>query len=87
MALSPDDLDAVAGSLIAYAVGERAGPVAMVAGNALDLDMCVLLKQSVGARPFSIIVDSRKAARWLGAFDQLFVSRPAPDGWAVAAPA
>lgn len=84
LALSPADLDAVADSLIAYAVGERPGPVAIVAGNVLNLDMCVLLKQRVGARPFSIFVDARQAARWIGAFDQLFVSRIPFDEWAVA---
>jgi len=87
LALSPADLDAVADSLIAYAAGERPGPVAIVAGNALNLDRCILLKQRVGARPFSIFVDAHKAARWIGAFDQLFGSRTAPDRWAVAPPA
>jgi hypothetical protein len=79
--MTPADLDSIADSLIVYAVGERPGPVAIVAGNALNLDMCVLLKQRVGERPFSIFVDPRKALHWLGGFDQVFVSRIAPDGW------
>jgi len=82
LSLSPADLDAVADSLIAYAVGERPGPVAIVAGNPLNLDMCVLLKQRVGRRPFSIFVDADEAARWIGAF-----SRIAPVGPSMVPPA
>ena len=82
LALSTDDLDDVADGLVAYAVGERPGPVAIVAGNALNLDMCVLLKQRVGARPFSIFVDARKAMQWIGTFNQHLVNRTVPGGWA-----
>lgn len=68
LSLSPADLDAVAERLVDYGRGERPGPVAIVAGNALNLDMAVLLKQRVGNRPFSIFVDAREAVRWLGDF-------------------
>lgn len=68
LSLSPDELDAVAASLVEYGRGERPGPVAIVAGNALNLDMAILLKQRVGNRPFSIFVDAREAVRWIGDF-------------------
>jgi hypothetical protein len=68
LSLSPDELDAVAAGLVEYGRGERPGPVAIVAGNALNLDMAMLLKQRVGNRPFAIFVDSREAVRWLGDF-------------------
>ncbi|CAN5360358.1 hypothetical protein BH10PSE6_BH10PSE6_14480 [soil metagenome] len=74
LSLSPADLDAVATSLVDYGRGERPGPVAIVAGNALNLDMALLLKQRVGNRPFSIFVDAREAARWIGDF---YASKPA----------
>jgi hypothetical protein len=81
LALSPDDLDAVADALVAYGEGERPGPVAIVAGNALNLDMVVLLKQRVGARPFSIFIDALKAARWLDELARPRVDRIVPAGW------
>jgi hypothetical protein len=74
LSLTPDDLDAVAVSLIDYGRGERPGPVAIVAGNALNLDMAILLKQRVGNRPFSIFVDAPEAMRWIG---DLYASNPA----------
>jgi hypothetical protein len=80
MALSPQELDDAAESLVQYAVGEVPGPVAVVAGNPLNLDMILLLKARVGARPFSIFVDAREAAHWLEDFSQPRDSRIAPDG-------
>lgn len=77
LSLSPADLDAVAESLVDYGRGERPGPVAIVAGNALNLDMAILLKQRVGNRPFSIFVDAREAVRWIGDF---YASKPAAIG-------
>jgi hypothetical protein len=85
MVLTPDELDDVARSLVEYARGETPGPVAFVAGNPLNLDMIVLLKQRVGARPFSIFVDAREAAQWIESVSQLPLdaSRIAPEGWTV----
>jgi hypothetical protein len=77
LSLSPADLDAVAESLVDYGRGERPGPVAIVAGNALNLDMAILMKQRVGNRPFSIFVDAREAVRWIGDF---YASNPAAAG-------
>lgn len=68
LALSPADLDRVADRLIDYGRGGKAGPVAIVPGNVLNLDMTVLLKQRVGTRPFSIFVNVPEAMRWLGTF-------------------
>jgi hypothetical protein len=81
VSLSPAELDAVAHRLIAYGRGEPPGPVAIVAGTQLNLDMAVLLKQRVGARPFSIFIDALQAARWLDKFAQPRVRRIAPEGW------
>lgn len=81
LALSPEDLDLVADGLVAYGRGGAPGPVAIVAGNALNLDMVVLLKQRVGARPFSIFIDALQAARWLDDLAHPRVSRIAPAGW------
>ena len=84
MVLTPDELDDVARSLVEYARGETPGPVAFVCGNPLNLDMIVLLKQRVGARPFSIFVDAREAAQWIESFSQPpAVSKIAPEGWTV----
>jgi hypothetical protein len=84
MVLTSEELDDVADSLVAYARGEVPGPVAFVAGNSLNLDMIVLLKQRVGGRPFSIFIDAREAAQWLESFSQPpAVSRIAPAGWTV----
>lgn len=74
LSLSPDDLDAVAVSLVDYGRGERPGAVAIVAGNALNLDMAILLKQRVGNRPFSVFVDAREAMLWIADF---YASKPA----------
>jgi hypothetical protein len=89
MVLTPDELDDVARSLVEYSRGEKPGPVAFVCGNPLNLDMIVLLKQRVGARPFSIFVDTREAAQWIESFSRPApqpppdVSRIAPEGWTV----
>lgn len=80
LALSPAELDAMVDRLIVCAAGKQPGPEAMVAGNALNLDMCVVLKQRVGERPFSIFVDTHKAVEWLGIFDQRSVARTVPGG-------
>jgi hypothetical protein len=83
MVQTSEELDDVANSLVAYARGEVPGPVAFVAGNPMNLDMIVLLKQRVGGRPFSIFIDAREAAQWLESFSQPNVSRIAPEGWTV----
>jgi hypothetical protein len=83
MVLTSEELDDVADSLVAYARGQKPGPVAFVAGNPINLDMIVLLKQRVGGRPFSIFIDAREAAQWLESFTQPNVSRIAPEGWTV----
>jgi hypothetical protein len=81
MVLTSEELDEVADSLVAYARGQKPGPVAFVAGNPINLDMIVLLKQRVGGRPFSIFIDAREAAQWLEGFSQPpAVSRIAPEG-------
>ena len=54
LALDADDLETVAHRLLHYGKGERPGPVAMVVGSALNLDMAILLKQRAGDRPFRI---------------------------------
>jgi hypothetical protein len=92
LVLTPDELDDVARSLVAYARGEKPGPVAFVCGNLLNLDMIVLLKQRVGSRPFSIFVDAREAAQWIESLSPpplptpppptpLDVSSIAPEAW------
>jgi hypothetical protein len=68
LALSPADLDGVAERMIRYGRGGAAGPLAMVVTDPLNLDMVVLLKQRIGARPFSIFVDIEEAERWLASF-------------------
>ena len=83
MVLTPEELDDVADSLVQYAVGETPGPVAFVAGNPLNPDMIVLLKQRVGAWPFSIFVDVRAATLWIESLGQPRFSRIAPKGWTV----
>ena len=67
LALDIDDLEAVADRLMQYGRGEQAGPVAMVVGSALNLDMAVLLKQRVGDRPFRIFTNAGAARAWLSA--------------------
>lgn len=65
LALDRDDLESVARTLLDYGLGGGAGPVAMVVQGALNIDMAVLLKQRVGARPFRIFTDPREARGWL----------------------
>jgi hypothetical protein len=68
LALDADDLDAVADRLMQYGIGERAGPVAMVVGSALNLDMAVLLKQKAGDRPFRVFTSIGAARSWLKSY-------------------
>ena len=65
LSLDPDDLEIVANGLLRYSMGEQPGPVAMVVGNALTLDMAVLLKQRVGDRPFRIFTSVTAARAWI----------------------
>jgi hypothetical protein len=65
LALDADDIEAVADRLVQYGMGERPGPVAMVVGSALNLDMAVLLKQRAGDRPFRIFTTIGAARSWL----------------------
>ena len=65
LALDADDIEAVADRLVHYGTGERPGPVAMVVGSALNLDMAVLLKQRAGDRPFRIFTNIGAARSWL----------------------
>src|ERR671912_1494245 len=55
LALDADDLEMVADRLMRYGMGERPGPVAMVVGSALNLDMAEVLKPRAGARPVPIL--------------------------------
>jgi hypothetical protein len=68
LSLSVDDLERVAESLVQYGWGEQAGPVAMVVGTPLNLDMAVLLKQRVGDRPFRIFTSQVAARAWLASY-------------------
>jgi hypothetical protein len=68
--LTPHDLERVAGALVSYGYGERAGPVAMVVHSALNLDLAVLLKQRVGDRPFRILTEVGAARSWLASCRQ-----------------
>lgn len=72
MTLTPDDLERVAGALVSYGWGERAGPVAMIVHSALNLDMAVLLKQRVGDRPFRIFTEVGAARTWLASYRQSY---------------
>ncbi len=65
LALDADDLEAVADRLLQYGIGDQAGPVAMVVGSALNLDMAILLKQRAGDRPFRIFTSIGPARAWL----------------------
>jgi hypothetical protein len=72
LALDADDLEAVAHRLLHYGVGERPGPVAMVVGSALNLDMAVLLKQRAGDRPFRIFTSIGAARSWLTGYQETY---------------
>lgn len=69
--LDRDDLESVARTVVEYGVGGEAGPVAMVVLGALNIDMAVLLKQRVGARPFRVFTDPLDARGWLMTFRDL----------------
>ena len=72
LALDADDLEAVADRLMQYGMGERPGPVAMVVGSALTLDMAVLLKQRAGDRPFRIFTSIGAARSWLTSYQESY---------------
>ena len=72
LALAADDLETVAHRLMQYGVGERPGPVAMVVGSALNLDMAVLLKQRAGDRPFRIFTSIGAARSWLAGYQESY---------------
>ena len=72
LALDVDDLEAVAHRLLHYGKGERPGPVAMVVGSALNLDMAVLLKQRAGDRPFRIFTSIGAARSWLKGYQESY---------------
>ncbi len=58
-----------------YGRGEPPGPVAMVAGSALNLDMAVLLKQRAGDRPFRIFTGIGAARSWLASYQESYDPR------------
>lgn len=70
LALDADDLETVARRLLHYGMGARPGPVAMVVGSALNLDMAVLLKQRAGDRPFRIFTTIGAARSWLKSYQE-----------------
>jgi len=72
LALDADDLESVADRLMDYGMGERPGPVAMVVGSALTLDMAVLLKQKAGDRPFRIFTSIGAARSWLKSYQESY---------------
>src|SRR5262245_12522166 len=72
LALDADDLETVARRLREYGRGDRPGPVAMVVGSALTLDMAVLLKQRVGDRPFRIFTGIGAARSWLTGYQESY---------------
>lgn len=72
LALDADDIELVSDRLMQYGMGERAGPVAMVVGSALNLDMAVLLKQRVGDRPFRIFTNIGAARSWLADYQRSY---------------
>lgn len=65
LTLDGEDLEIVADGLIRYSRGDQPGPVALVVGNPITLDMAVLLKQRVGDRPFRIFTTVGAARAWL----------------------
>jgi len=80
LALDADDLDMVADRLMHYGMGERPGPVAMVVGSALQLDMAVLLKQKAGDRPFRIFTSIGAARSWLKSYQESYDPRALSTG-------
>lgn len=72
LALDADDLEAVADRLVRYGTRERPGPVAMIVGSALTLDVAVLLKQRVGDRPFRIFTSIGSARSWLTSYQESY---------------
>ena len=76
---TPTIWSTVAHRLLHYGMGERPGPVAMVVGSALNLDMAVLLKQRAGDRPFRIFTTIGAVRSWLRAISKLRSRRPS-DG-------
>jgi hypothetical protein len=72
LALDADDLETVAHRLMRYGMGDRPGPVAMVVGSALNLDMAVLLKQRAGDRPFRIFTSIGAARSWLMSYQESY---------------
>ena len=72
LALDAEDLESVADRLLHYGMGERPGPVAMVVGSALTLDMAVLLKQKAGDRPFRIFTNIGAARSWLKGYQESY---------------
>ena len=62
----------VADRLMRYGMGERPGPVAMVVGSAINLDMAVLLKQRAGDRPFRIFTSIGAARSWLTSYQESY---------------
>jgi hypothetical protein len=72
LALAADDLETVAHRLMQYGMGARPGPVAMVVGSALNLDMAVLLKQKAGDRPFRIFTSIGAARSWLTSYQKSY---------------
>ena len=63
-----------------YGMGERPGPVAMVVGSALNLDMAVLLKQRAGDRPFRIFTSIGAARSWLTGYQESYDPAALVDG-------
>ena len=80
LALDADDLESVADQLMDYGMGERPGPVAMVVGSALTLDMAVLLKQKAGDRPFRIFTSIGAARSWLKSYQESYDPRALSTG-------
>jgi hypothetical protein len=82
LALDVDDLEIVAHHLVRYGWGERPGPIAMVVGSPLNLDMAVLLKQRVGDRPFRIFTGMGAARAWLTRYQESYdpAAFPTPFG-------
>jgi hypothetical protein len=72
LALDADDLETVAHRLMQYGMGDRPGPVAMIVGSALNLDMAVLLKQKAGDRPFRIFTSIGAARSWLTSYQDSY---------------
>lgn len=58
--------------LLQYGRGDRPGPVAMVVGSALTLDMVVVLKQKAGDRPFRIFTSIGAARSWLKGYQESY---------------